>query len=515
MTAITRARLRRAVRRDTIGVDVRAAFGVVGLLIGYLSLTLAFPVVIALLHRESVVPFVATAAVGAAFGFGLFYAARSDKQSVGTREAFLIVSMTWLFAGGLGALPYLFADELVVGSPVNALFEGMSGFTTTGASVIVDPSELSRSLLMWRQFTQFLGGMGIIVLALAVLPRLRIGGRQLLQSELAGPTEIERFTDTIRGTAQQLWRVYVGLTIVAFAILAFVGLSGIDPTMTVFDAVSHALSVAALGGFSNQGESVGAFAPVTQYLMLAFMIIAGVNFLRLYRLIFRGDAGVLARDEEMRLYAAFVIAGSALLIIEILVGGAFSGEAAFRHGAFQAVAIMTTAGFATADYTMWGPLAIMTLLLLMFVGASAGSTGGSMKVIRHLLLFKIVKRELEQTIHREVVVPVRASRRVIDDRALRSTIVFVLLYLMTFALGALALVIDARRVGAELVVFEAIGAAAACIGNVGPAFGFAGPFGSYEPFSDFSTGILTGLMWLGRIEIVPFAVLLSRSYWRR
>jgi trk system potassium uptake protein TrkH len=181
---------------------------------------------------------------------------------------------------------------------------------------------------------------------------------------------------------------------------------------------------------------------------------------------------------------------------------------------FQAVAIMSTTGFATADYTLWGPLAIMTLLLLMFVGPSAGSTGGSIKVIRHLLLFKLVRRELDSSVHREIVRPITANGMAVDERSLRSMVVFVLLYLLTFAIGALALLIDARFGGRELTAFEAIGASAACIGNVGPAFGFAGPFGSYAPMSDLSTVVLTALMWLGRMEIIPVAVLLARTYWR-
>jgi trk system potassium uptake protein len=369
-------------------------------------------------------------------------------------------------------------------------------------------------MLFWRQLSHWLGGMGIVVLAVAVLPRLRIGGRQLLQSELAGPTEIERFTETIRDTARRLWTLYVGLTVVAVLALALLGWTGLDPEMTLFDAVAHAFSVIALGGFSSRNASAAAFAPVTQYLLLAFMLLAGVNFLRLYRILVQRHVRVLARDEELRLYALFLVIGSALVVIELLAGGFATGEAAFRHGVFQAVAIMTTTGFGTADYIYWGPLATITLLLLMFIGASAGSTGGSIKVVRHLLLFKMVRRELQQTVHREVVVPVRASGIVVDERALRSTVVFVLLYLLTFALGALALVVDARRGGTELTAFEAIGASAACLGNVGPAFGFAGPFGSYEPLSDLSTCILTALMWLGRMEIIPAAVLLSRTYWR-
>jgi trk system potassium uptake protein TrkH len=282
----------------------------------------------------------------------------------------------------------------------------------------------------------------------------------------------------------------------------------------MFDAVGQALSVVALGGFSTRTISVAAFAPITQYVLLLFMIVAGINFLRLYRFFVQRRFSVLARDEELRLYLVLIAIGTALIAIEVIGGGYETGEAGFRHSFFQATAILTTTGFATADYALWGPLATLTLLLLMFSGASAGSTGGGIKIVRHLLMFKLVKRELEQTVHREVIVPVRVNRRVIDEKALRSAIVFVLLYLLTFAVGALGLVADARRAGEDLDAFEAFGAAAACLGNVGPAFGFAGPYGSFAPFSDFSTWICTVLMWLGRVEIIPIAVVLTRAYWR-
>jgi trk system potassium uptake protein TrkH len=369
-------------------------------------------------------------------------------------------------------------------------------------------------MLFWRQLSHWLGGMGIIVLAVAVLPRLRIGGRQLLQSELAGPTDIERFSDTIRDTARRLWSLYVALTAAAVLVLALLGWTGLDPAMTLFEAVNHAMSVIALGGFSSQRESAAAFAPVTQYVLLVFMLIAGINFLRLFKIVVQRRFDVVRRDEELRLYLALLAVGSLLIVAELLAGGFLEGEEAVRAGAFQAVAIMTTTGFGTADYTKWGALATMTLLLLMFVGASAGSTGGGIKVVRHLLLFRLVRRELETTIHREVVVPVRVSGVPVDERSLRGVVAFVLLYVLTFALGALLLVVDARRVGADVTAFEAIGAAAACLGNVGPAFGFAGPFGSFADFSDLSTHVLTALMWLGRVEIIPVAVLLSPNYWR-
>ena len=473
------------------------------------------PAAVALGYGEPVWPFLVSGVVTAGCGLLLDQiTGPKTGAAVGPRESFLVVALIWLLIPVFGALPFLIGDVPQLSNPIDAYFEAVSGFTATGATVLTDVEGLSRSMLFWRQFSHWLGGMGIIVLAVAVLPRLRIGGRQLLQSELAGPSEIERFTETIRETARRLWTLYAGLTVAAVLGLAVLGWTGLDPAMTLYDAVAHAFSVVALGGFSSRNQSTAAFAPVTQYLLLFLMLLAGINFLRLYRVVIQRHVHILGRDEELRLYLAFALVGSSLVTLELLAGGFESGEDAFRHGTFQAVAIMTTTGFGTADSTAWGPLATMTLLLLMFVGASAGSTGGSIKVVRHLLLFKMVRRELEQAIHREAVVPIRANGVVVEERALRSAVVFVLLYLLTFALGTIALLIDARAAGTELAAFEAIGASAACIGNVGAAFGFAGPFGSYEPFSDLSTVVLTVLMWLGRVEIIPVAVLLGRSYWR-
>ncbi len=473
------------------------------------------PAAVAAGYGEAAWPFLVAAAITAGSGLALDQITGEKRgTAVGPRESFLVVALIWLLVPLFGALPFVLGDVPQLSRVVDAYFESVSGFTATGATVLTDIEALDHAMLFWRQLSHWLGGMGIIVLAVAVLPRLRIGGRQLLSSELAGPTEIERFSTTIRETARRLWSLYVGLTAVAILVLAIVGWTGVDDAMTPFQAVSHALSVIALGGFSTQNESAAAFVPLTQYLLLLFMILAGVNFLRLYRLLVQRQVDVVRTDEELRLYGAFLVLGSTLIVIELVAGGFASGEEAVRTGMFQAVAIMSTTGFGTADYTEWGPLAVMTLLLLMFVGASAGSTGGSIKVVRHLLLFKLVKRELDSTIHREIVRPIRANGVAVEERSLRSLVVFVLLYLLTFALGSLALLLDARFGGTELTAFEAIGASAACIGNVGPAFGFAGPFGSYESMSDLSTGILTLLMWLGRMEIIPVAVLLSRNYWR-
>jgi trk system potassium uptake protein len=500
-------------RVGALGVDVGSVLNLVGAVLKYLGAAFLLPAVVAVGYGEAFWPFLAAATITTGTGL-LVERATQGKERVGPREGFLVVALTWLAVPAFGALPYLFADEPQLARPVDAYFEAMSGFTATGATLLTDIEAVDRSLAMWRQFTQWLGGMGIIVLAVAVLPRLRVGGRELFHSELAGPGEVERLTATIRETARRLWVLYVALTAAAIVILTLYGWTGADPAMGLYEATAHAFSTLAIGGFSTQEESMAAFGAVTQWTIVVFLLLAGINFLRLYLALVRRRAHAVARDDEFRLYLAFAAAGSALLLVELLAGDLAGGEEAVREAVFQAVSIMTTAGFASTDYTAWSPLAELTLLVLMFLGASAGSTGGSIKVVRHLLMFRIIRRELEQTVHREVIVPVRLNTAVVEDRALRGVVTFIVLYIGLFALGALGLLVDAKRAVLEVSSFEALGAAAACLGNVGPAFGFAGPFGTYEPFSDLSTGVLTGLMWLGRLEIIPVAVLLTRSYWR-
>jgi len=501
--------------RVKTGIDIGSALDLVGGVLKWLAPAFLAPVVVAIGYGEPFWAFLVAGVITGLTGLALDQIT-GDKQgaAVTPRESFLVVALIWLFVPIFGALPYVLDGGPQLNRPIDAYFEAVSGFTATGATLVPHIEELARSMLFWRQLSHWLGGMGIIVLAVAILPRLRIGGRQLLQSELAGPTEIEQLGDTIRSTARRLWRLYVVLTLVAIGVLMFLSVTNIDDVMTPFDAVGQALSVVALGGFSTRTVSIAAFAPITQYAILVFMVIAGINFLRLYRFFVQRRVDVLLKDEELRLYLALILIGTTLIAIEVIGGGHAHGEAGVRHSLFQATAILTTTGFATADYALWGPLATVTLLLLMFSGASAGSTGGGIKIVRHLMLFRLVRRELEQTVHREAIVPVRVNRRVVDEKALRSAIVFVLLYLLTFAAGALLLIAAARRAGEALTAFDAFGAAAACLGNVGPAFGFAGPYGSFAPFSDLSTWICTVLMWLGRVEIIPVVVVLTRAYWR-
>jgi trk system potassium uptake protein TrkH len=498
-----------------VGVDVGAALNLVGALVKYLSLAFLVPAVLALGYSEPVWPYLASGAIAAAGGWGLELATRG-KERVGPREGFLVVALTWLAAAAVVALPYLLAGEDQLSRPVDAYFEGMSGMTTTGSSVVTDFPALDRSLLMWRQFSQWLGGMGIIVLALAVLPRLRVGGRQLMESEAPGP-ELETLTASIRDTARRLWLLYVALTGLLILVLAAFGWTGVDERMGLFEAVAHAFTAMPTGGFGTDPRSLEPFAPASQWVLALFMVLAGANFALLYKAFVRRRPAALARDEEFRLYLGLLLLGSAVLLAILWNAGLYEGEEALRHAVFQTVSTMTTTGFASADFNAWlavAPIAAMAIVALMFPGGSAGSTAGSIKVVRHLVIGRVLRRELDQTVHPEYVAPIRVNRLVVEERTVRAVIAFVLLYVGIFVMGAILLLLDAHRVDLELSPFAAIAASATTLGNVGPAFGFAGPMGSFEPFSDVSTGIMTALMWIGRLEIVPVVVLLFRAYWR-
>ena len=401
-----------------LAVDLRGSLNLVATLTKYLSLATLLPAVVAVGYGEPPWPFVGAGALFGAASVALERATRGE-QRIGSREGFFIVAVTWLAAAILGALPYLLSGEAQLDRPVDAFFEGMSGFTTTGATVLTDIESLSQSLLLWRQFTQWLGGIGIIVLALAVLPRLRVGGRQLLEHELPGP-EIESLSTRIRDTARRVWILYVSLTVVLIAILAMFGWTGVDERMTTFDAVAHAFTTVPTGGFGTDATSFAEFAPATHWLIALFMVLGGANFALLYQALVRRHPQVFATDEEFRVYVGLLVGAAAVIAVEIWTEGIAGGEAAIRHAVFQAVSIMTTSGFATIDFATWPTLAAMTIVGLMFVGGSAGSTSGSVKVVRHLLLGRILRRELDQTVHPELITPVRLNRRVVDERTLRA-----------------------------------------------------------------------------------------------
>ena len=496
-----------------LAIDFPAVGNLVGTLGKYLGLAALVPIAFALWYGETPVPFLVAGVVTSGLGFALERLTAGAAGRVGVREGFLVVALTWLLAAGFASIPYLFEGGEQLSSPLDAYFEGMSGFTTTGASVVTDFDEINRSLGIWRQFSQWLGGMGIIVLAIAVLPRLRVGGRQLMESELPGP-EIAQLSERIRSTARKLWVLYVGLTALQTLMLATLGWVGIDDAMTPYQALAHAFATMPTGGFSTRADSAAGFSAEAQWILAFFMLVAGANFALMYRGLVQRRARAFARDEEFRLYVALTLIAAATLTAMLWAYGIAEGEEAVRTGFFQTVSIMTTTGMASADFALWPAVLLLALFALMFVGGSAGSTGGSIKVVRHLLLGKTLRREIDQTLSPEVVMPIRLNGAPVDERTLRAISAFILLYVGAWAVGASVIAIDSAITGAGLGTLDSLATAATALGNVGPAFGPAGPFGSFAGVGDVSKITMIGLMWIGRLEIVPVVVLLTRHYWR-
>src|SRR5215217_2725384 len=494
-----------------LGVDVAGALNLVGSLVKYLSLAFLVPTAIAIGYGEPVWPFLVSAAATAAFGAGL-ERATAGKERIGAREGYLVVSLLWLVIAIFGALPYLL-DEPQLSPPADALFESMSGFSTTGSSALTAVDEVARSMLMWRQFTAWMGGVGIIVMFLAVLPRLRVGGRQApFKAEAAGP-ELPLAT-TIREAARRFVVLYVAITAAEVAVLVLLGWTGVDPRMSLFNAVAHSLTTIATAGFGTEPRSIEPFAPATQWAIAAFMIVAGINFALLYAGIVGRRLSLLARDEELRVGLVVVALASLIVVVEVVDADLLSGGGAVRHGVFNTVSMMTTTGFASADFNRWTSLTGMVLFGLVLLGASAGSTSGSIKVIRHIVIAKMLRREIDQTLHPEVVAPLRVNGAVVDERALRAIIVFVFLYLGVLVAGAMVVLLDSSLRDVPLSPFDSLTSAATTLGGAGPSLGFAGPMGSFAPFTDLSTLVLTALMYLGRLEIVPVLVLFTASHWR-
>jgi len=496
-----------------LAVDVPAALNLVGMLGKYLGLASVLGIAVALWYGETVWPFVIAGAVTSGLGFALERLTAGSAGRVGVREGFLVVSLTWLLAAAFAATPYLFAGGDQLSSPLDAYFEGMSGFTTTGATVVTNYDDLERSVDMWRQFTQWLGGMGIVVLAIAVLPRLRVGGRQMMESELPGP-EIAQLSERIRSTARSLWVLYVGLTALQTFLLASLGWLGIDDRMTPFEALAHAFTTMPTGGFSTQPRSLAAFSAEAQWIVVVFMLLAGANFALMYRGLIRRRPRVFLRDEELRVYLAFALVASAAVTAMLWGYGIAEGEEAVRAATFQVVSTMTTTGYASTNFALWPSLILLTLFALMFVGGSAGSTGGSIKGVRPLLLGKVLRREVDQTLSPELVVPIRLNGSPVDERTVRAVASFILLYVGLWAVGSAILAIDSALSGTGLGALDALATSATAIGNVGPGFGVTGPMGSFAPLGDASKVTLIGLMWAGRLEILPVIVLLTRHYWR-
>jgi trk system potassium uptake protein len=501
----------RSPRAGALGVDVVGALDLIGSLIKPLGLVFLFPAALALGYGEPVWPFLTSGLITVALGAGLEWLT-SGKERVGAHEGYLVVALIWLLIPALGALPYLMS-EAQLSNPVDAFFESMSGFSTTGASVLTDIEGLSRSMAMWRQFTAWVGGLGIIVLFLAVLPRLNVAGRQaLFRTEAPGP-ELG-LEDTIRETARRFVALYVAITALEVLVLALLGWTGVDERMTFYNAVAHAFTTIPTAGFSTEARSIEPFAAATQWAIVVFMILAGTNFALLFTGLVRRRFGAFRRDEEFRVYLVLLVIVSLVVLVEVWSSDVLDGSEAVRHAVFNTVSMMTTTGYASADFNQWTSLTALVLFGAVMVSASAGSTSGSIKLVRHIAIAKMLRREVRQTVHPELVAPLRLSGAVIDERTLRAIIVFLFLYVGVCVAGAVAILFDSSLQGVSLTAFQALADSASLLGGAGPGLGFAGPMGTFEPFSDVSKLVLTAEMYLGRLEIIPVLVLFARSYWR-
>jgi trk system potassium uptake protein TrkH len=484
-------------------VRIRLVLNITGTLVRLFAPALLAPAGIAALYREwfDAAGFLLTASLTVATGTVMRRAGRrgvsgeSDVEGIRRIEGLAIVAATWLFVAAVGAIPYIWIGF----GPVDAMFESMSGLTTTGATVFTDFESIGRGVFFWRSLTQWLGGLGVIALFVAVLPRLAIAGRELFFAEAAGPTD-EKLTPQLRQTALALWRVYGALTVAQVAALVLAG-------MPLFDSICHALTTLAAGGFSPHPQSIAGYdSPAIDWTITAFMFAAGANFALQYRAV-RGGRVAIAQDEEFRAYAGVLAVATIALAGFLLQSGLALGDAV-RHAAFQAVSIVTTTGYASADFELWSDQARIVLLLLMFVGGCAGSAAGGPKVVRHVLMARLTFRELRRTLHPRAVLPVKLGGRVVPEDTLREVQIFMLFYLLTFAVGTAIVV----ALGADLLT--GITASIACLGNIGPGFGEVGPMAGFAPLHPISKVVLTLEMWIGRLEVMTVLVFLRLEPWR-
>lgn len=515
---------------------VRIFVRILGSILKLMGVFLIVPGVVAAFYGEAsgVISFALTSLLTLLTGIALERI--GIKGTIGNKEGFAIVSIGWLCAAFFGGLPYLFLGTSIV----DALFESMSAFTTTGATILTDsnaqgywiinPALANRSLvaaielaaspylpdiashphpetyfglLFWRSFAQWIGGMGIILLFIAVLPHLGIAGRQLYKAEVPGPTK-DVLTPRVRDTAKILWTVY--LLITAIEILLLVAFK-----MPLYDAVCNTFSTLATGGFSPQANSIAAYkSPIIEWIVLMFMFLSGANFALHYRVL-RGDRTALIKDPEFQSYSFIAMLATILLVLFGGIGGALPDK--IRLAAFQVVSIMTTTGFVTANFDAWSTVAKFTIIMLMFIGACSGSTGGAIKVSRVQLMLEYGYIELFSALHPKAVVQVKYNGAAVREEVIHSILSFINQYMTIFAIAVLMLAANCYVAGVQMDMIEITSGAATSIGNVGPGLGKL--FIDFHALPDFSKMVLFLCMWIGRLEIVPALVLLVPDFWKR
>ena len=472
---------------------------ILGLLLMLFSLTMLPPIGISVIFDDGQIPLFGAAA-GLIFGAGFisWLPARRQKRDLRIRDGFVITVLFWLVLGSAGSVPLALSEQLNL-SMTDALFESISGLTTTGATVIVGLDHLPKSVLFYRQQLQWLGGMGIVVLAVAILPMLGIGGMQLYRAETPGPVKDAKLSPRIAETAKALWLIYLSLT--AACALAY-WISG----MAIFDAICHAFSTIAIGGFSPYDASIGHFNSVSiETVAIIFMVISGMNFSLHFIAWHNNSLKHYLQDPEWKTYLLFLVGLSLLISLALVENGTYPVNEAYRKGIFEVVSIATTTGFTTADYASWPTFIPFLLLMSAFIGACAGSTGGGIKIIRMLLLYKQGSREIKRLIHPNAVIPIKLGRKPVGSRVIDAVWGFLAAYVLIFAV----LMLVCMALGEDpITAYSAVGA---CLNNLGPGLGDATL--NYSTLSDGTKYVLSFAMLLGRLELFTLLVVLSPSFW--
>ncbi len=476
-------------------------FNVVGVLVAAIGLTMVFPLLCALYYSDSsVIPFIISMVVSVFSGLAIYLIFRRYKfDYITPREGMAIVAIGWTVVGLFGSLPFHLAD--VFPTFADSFFESVSGFTTTGSSVMTNIEAAPKGILFWRSFIQWLGGMGIIVLSLAILPFLGVGGMQLYKAEVPSPVP-DKLKPRLSETAMLLWKVYALISIIELLLLLVGG-------MSLYEALCHTFTTMPTGGFSTKNTSIAHYDSVYfDVIIIIFMVLAGINFSLHYQML-KGRTLAFWEDSECRFFLGMVLLFTGLVTFDIYGQVYASFGDALRYGSFQVVSIVTTTGYATADYELWPGMSQLILLLCMFIGASAGSTGGGMKCIRIMLCFKYCYRELFSMIHPRAVSQIKLAGKTIPEGVMKSIIGFLAIYIGLFAICSVIL----AGIGVDFVTsFTAV---ASCIGNIGPGFGMIGPTENFALIPQAGKWLLIWCMLLGRLEIYTVIILLVPEFWRK
>ena len=471
----------------------------IGVIISLIGLAMIAPLFISIFYQDGVYfAFIKSILITIFFGLSLYFIFRKKSNKLSHREGIAIVAFGWMAAGIFGALPYIFAK--VFDNFTNAVFESISGFTTTGASVLTDIESLPQSILFWRSLTQWLGGMGIIVLSIAILPFLGIGGMQLYKAE-APILVVDKLRPRISETAKALWKVYVLISAIEVFLLKIGG-------MKLFDAFCHTFTTMATGGFSTKNISIGYFqSAYLHYVITFFMLLAGINFSLHYRIL-KGNIKDVLKDPELKFFISII--GIFTFIICLNIYKQFNGIlTSFRYSIFQVCSIITTTGYTTTDFDKWPTLSKIILLICMFIGGSAGSTGGGIKCVRILLLLKHSYQELLRIIHPHVVHQTKLGKKIVPLDVINGVIGFFVLYIVLFIIFSILL----ATLGMDFM--SSISAVAATLSNVGPGLGIVGPAQNYEFIPCLGKWLLIFCMILGRLEIYTILVLFTPEFWRK